>query len=292
MAADAWATLCESGVFGGLSQREFADLLRELAERELLQQDSSGLLLHGRVGERIANHFSFLAAFVGDEEFRIVTAGRTLGSLPVSRPLTEGSYIIFAGRRWRVLRCDASEKVIEVAAAASGQVPKFDGAGGHAHDEVRKEMRAVLSEDSPLPYLDAVANHLLSEARETYDRLGLDRTRLIQVGREVRIFTWRGDVINDTLAIWLGTLGLSSANERLSVVVFDIDRERVLDALDDIVGLDPPEPGQLAAAAHNLMEDKWDWTLPLHLLRKAYGSRHFDASGAQHVCAGIMASEV
>src|SRR5690606_23885645 len=105
--------------------------------------------------------------------FRIVTAGRTLGSLPVSRPLTEGSYIIFAGRRWRVLRCDASEKVIEVAAAASGQVPKFDGAGGHAHDEVRKEMRAVLSEDSPLPYLDAVANHLLSEARETYDRLEL-----------------------------------------------------------------------------------------------------------------------
>jgi hypothetical protein len=48
-----------------------------------------------------------------------------------------GSYVIFAGRRWCVLRCDQTEKVIEVEPARSGHVPKFDGAGGQSHDEVR-----------------------------------------------------------------------------------------------------------------------------------------------------------
>lgn len=290
-ASDAWRILCESDVFAGLSSREFAELLRTLGEREILQQESGGLLLHGSTGERLVNHYTFLAAFVGDEEFRIVTAGRTLGSLPISRPLAEDSYVIFAGRRWRVLRCDATEKIIEVAPASSGQVPKFDGAGGQVHDEVRKEMRAVLSEREPLSFLDASANQLLSEARDNYHRLELGGSHLIQLGKEVRILTWRGDVVNDTLAIWLRTFGLSATNEGLSVVVFNSERDRVFDALADIVGLPPPKPEELAEAARNLIEDKWDWTLPLHLLQKGYGNRHFDSANAQSACREIVVSE-
>jgi ATP-dependent Lhr-like helicase len=251
-----------------------------LGEREILQQESSGLLLHGSAGERLVNHYTFLAAFVGDEEFRIVTAGRTLGSLPISRPLAEDSYVIFAGRRWRVLRCDATEKIIEVAPASSGQVPKFDGVGGQVHDEVRKEMRAVLPEREPLSFLDASANQLLSEARGNYQRLALGSSHLIQLGKEVRILTWRGDVINDTLAMWLRAFSLSATNEGLSIVVLNSEQDRVLDALADIAGL--------AETARNLIEDKWDWTLPLHLLRKGYGNRHFDAEMAQSACRDIL----
>jgi ATP-dependent Lhr-like helicase len=211
--------------------------------------------------------------------------------LPISRPLTVGSYIIFAGRRWRVLRCDQTEKVIEVEPASSGQVPKFDGASGQAHDEVRVTMRGVLSEAAPVSFLDAAANQLLSEARDNYERLGLDTKRVIQAGNEVRVLTWRGDAVNDTLAMWLTSLGLRATNEGLSVVCFGVERPRIIDALQDISELPQPEPEKLAALASNLIEEKWDWLLPEHLLRKGFGFRHFDLAGAQEVCREMIASE-
>jgi ATP-dependent Lhr-like helicase len=290
-AADAWNALYGSGVFTGLQVQEFADLLRELGARGLLQQESSGLLLHGPRGEQIVNHYTFLAAFVGDEEFRIVTKGETLGSLPVSRPLTLGSYIIFAGRRWCVLRCDQTEKLIEVEAARAGQVPKFDGSGGRAHDEVRITMRRILSDPEPLPFLDATANRMLSEARDNYDRLDLSAKRVIQNGKEIHVITWRGDVVNDTLAVWLRSLGLDASNEGLSVMLFDTSRNRVIDALEDIGELPLSRREELAALASNPIEEKWDWTLPDSLLRKGYGYRHFDPEGVQRLCREIAGLE-
>jgi ATP-dependent Lhr-like helicase len=290
-AGDAWELLCESGVFPRVSAEEFKELLRELAAREVLMQESSGLLLHGPRGEKIVNHYTFLAAFLGDEEFRVVTAGRTLGSLPLSRPVATGSYLIFAGRRWRVLSCIAAERVIEVEPAKSGQVPKFDGGGGEAHDEVRKEMRRVLEEQDAVTFLDAVGTRLLREGRESYQRLGLDKVRVLAVGRDVHVLSWRGDAVNDTLAVWLAGMGLSASNEGLSLVVFGETQERVVDALMDVRDAETPAPEELARGADNLIAEKWDWVLPEGLLRKGFGWRKFDIAGAQEVCEDILASE-
>ena len=46
----------------------FAHLLRNMGDAKLITQDSSGLLLHGDVGERIVNHYSFYASFQTAEE--------------------------------------------------------------------------------------------------------------------------------------------------------------------------------------------------------------------------------
>ena len=119
-ADQAWALLCENGPFAGVSKRHFLSLLRRLGEEEVIFQDVTGLLLLAPNGERITQHYSFYAAFSTDEEYRIVTSGRTLGSMPVNRPLVPGSFLIFAGRRWRVLSVSQEELVIDVTAAAGG----------------------------------------------------------------------------------------------------------------------------------------------------------------------------
>ncbi len=131
----------------------------------------------------------------------------------------------------------------------------------------------------------------LSEARDNYERLGLDTQRVIQVGNEVRVLPWRGDAVNDTLAMWLGMLGLPATNEGLSVVLFGAERPRVIDALQDISELPLPKPEDLASLASNLIEEKWDWLLPEHLLRKGFGLRHFDVAVAQKACREMIASE-
>jgi ATP-dependent helicase Lhr and Lhr-like helicase len=287
----AWKTLCASGVFQGLKSEEFALLLRELAARDILQQESSGALLLGPHGERLVNHYTFLAAFVADEEFRIVTSGKTLGALPISRPLAPGSFVIFGGRRWRVLRCIAEDKIIEVEPAQAGQIPQFDGAGAQVHDEVRSEMRRILDESVPLPFLDRAAGALLEEARANYRRLQLDSRQVIGSGNQVRILTWRGDRVNDTLAVCLRSQGLSAASEGLSVATLDVSRERVIDALMNVAQMPPPNPQALAEQVQNLIREKWDGLLPEPLLRKAYGLRSFDIGATQELCGQIIADE-
>lgn len=279
-ATQAWAALCGTGVFSGISKSEFAELLRGLAEKEVLMQDSTGLLLHGGLGEKLVGHYSFYAAFTSGEEFRVVSGGRTLGSVPVSRPLAEGSYIIFAGRRWQVVGLHPSEKLIEVIPAKGGKPPLFDGMGGKVHDRVRAEMRAVLSDAAPVPFLNREAMELLAEARSAYARLDLDNKSVIQFGNEVRVFTWFGDWVNDTLALMLGRKGIRAANEGICLVAFNAEHDRLKNLLDDIAHDVPPTPEALAQPIQNKIREKWDWLLTDALLCKSFASEELDVPGA------------
>jgi ATP-dependent Lhr-like helicase len=290
MAGDAWRTLCVSGVFPGLTAEEFGSLLKELGSRDILQQESSGQLLLGVQGEKLVNHYSFFAAFVSNEEYRIITKSSALGTLPLFQPLVPGSYVIFAGQRWRVLTCDSKDKVIEVEPARSGKVPLFDGTGGEVHDEVRSNMRELLEEPATVTFLDKAAQSLLDEARESYRRLDLDARQVIASGKEVRILTWRGDRVNDTLAIWLIKLGFSASNEGLSIGVFDTEIEKVIAALRQISEEPAPSETELAKAVKNPLVQKWDEFLPDSLLRKGYGRRRFNVEGAKEVCEEILKS--
>jgi ATP-dependent Lhr-like helicase len=121
-AADAYAVLCESGPFLHITRAMFKTLLRQLAVHELIEQQKDGLLLHGVKGEKFVNHYDFYTAFVTPDEYRLMTSGTLLGTLPVVNPVTEGSFLIFAGRRWRVMDVDQEKRVIGLAPAGGGRV--------------------------------------------------------------------------------------------------------------------------------------------------------------------------
>ena len=106
----AWSILSE--VFGA-DQSMFVQVLRSLGARQIIRQEPDGTLLLDEPGERIVNHYSFYTAFATTEEYRMITAGRTLGTLPIDRPLEENSALIFAGRTWRVVAVDEKRKVVE-----------------------------------------------------------------------------------------------------------------------------------------------------------------------------------
>lgn len=274
-AKDAWSLLCTSGPFKNLTQREFADLLRGLAEREVLIQDPRGLLLHGPLGERMIGHYSFYAAFASDEEFRLVSGSHTLGSIPVSRPLETGSYVIFAGRRWRVQSVDMDKKVIEVTPDRAGRAPLFDGMGSKVHDRVREEMRLVLAGREVIPFLEPGAQQMLEEARATYQRLQLDQTVLCPLGAELCLFLWKGDWVQDTVALMLRVSKLDAMNTGLFVSVRNTspqDLWKVLKSLSD----EPPSETELLQHVLNPQQEKWDWLLPPYLLERTYGSQALD----------------
>lgn len=289
-AAHLWSKFIRGGLFGDLSRDDFVALLRYLGEKELLVQESSGLLLHGVLGEKLVNHYEFYSAFLSDEEFRLVCDGRALGSLPVTRPLSIDQRIIFAGRRWRVLDVDEEKKLVLVAPDKGGAPPMFDGGSGKVHDGVRVEMRKVLAEAGDVPFVDAEGSRLLEEARQHYAEAGLATRRLVPAGSSVLLLTWRGDWVNDALALVIGRYGLNAANEGVAVRVYQPDMDRILDALGKIGAEEEMDPAALLSVVKNLIREKWDWALPEHLLRKSFASTHLDIDGARKVAMDLCRS--
>lgn len=279
-AIEAWGVLCQKGVFWGLTQKEFSELLHSLGKADILVQENSGLLLLGRKGERIVNHFSFLAAFTSQEEFRVVHKGSMLGTLPLSRPLEPGSYIIFAGRRWQVISCRQEDKVIEVNPSKGGKPPIFDGMGGKVHDQVRKEMRSILSSNIPISFLDKVATQQVEEARAAYSRLGLMHNKFILNGTDIIVVSWLGDWANDALALILNGNGLKAESDGMTIMVHNADYQDVLDTIKEIGSIPQPTPEKLASHVQNKFKEKWDYLLIEQLLNKTYASRELDIDAA------------
>lgn len=286
-----WATLVKGGAFEGLDRDDFVLLLRHMGEKQLLTQDSSGLLLHGELGEKLVNHYEFYAAFASDEEFRLLCEGRTLGSLPVSHPLVPNQRIIFAGRRWRVIDVDAEKKVIVVTPDKGGAPPSFDGGGAMVHDVVRQEMRAVLRQSEPVPFLDQRAAALLAEARDFYCRANLDAVQLFQRGNEAALLTWRGDWVNDGLAMLLAGAGLPATNEGVALTIPGVSTDRLFDALAEIAEMTVLDPGTVLADAKNTLREKWDWAMPDLMLRKSFASLRLDLVGAQGVVKQLVSMD-
>lgn len=275
-----WTLLCEQGPFRAVPQAHFIDLLRALGQQEILMQDPTGLLLLAPKGERIVEHYTFYAAFTSVEEFRIVTAGKSLGSMPVSRPLQEGSYLIFAGRRWEVVSVSMEDLTIEVIPAAGGTLPAFEG-GQHAkvHDRVRATMRKILESSAAVPFLDATGQQLLREARENYRRLGLAEKVILQSGKETHLLTWLGDWVNDTLELVLRHQGLKASREGLGISVQDTTVDELTTVLRRLSSGLPISADELAAGVENKVQEKWDFLLPEALLSMNFASMQFDVPG-------------
>ncbi|MEN5272278.1 DEAD/DEAH box helicase [Stenotrophomonas lactitubi] len=282
-AAQAYQLLCaDQGPFHGLSQDAFAELLRHLGQEQVLIQDGSGLLLHGPVGDKLVNHYTFYAAFSVDEEFRIVAAGKALGTLPVSQLLTVGQRILFGGRTWLVEQIDDAQKTIYVAAAKGGTPPLFNGTGGQVHTQVRQKMRGLYQQEINPDFLDPTATRFLQEAQNAYRQLGLDGKVLLDQGSDALLLTWLGDSTNEAIACLLNAQGFTSQAGRLGVEISKGARglDDVIKVLGRVAKMPLPSPETLLHSANNLVTQKWDSLLPPRLLRRSYASLKLDLEEA------------
>lgn len=282
-AAQAYQLLCaDQGPFHGLSQDAFAELLRHLGQEQVLIQDGSGLLLHGPVGDKLVNHYTFYAAFSVDEEFRIVATGKALGTLPVSQLVTVGQRILFGGRTWLVEQIDDAQKTIYVAAAKGGTPPLFNGTGGQVHTQVRQKMRGLYQQEIKPDFLDPTASRFLQEAQSAYRQLSLDGKVLLDQGSDALLLTWLGDSANEAIACLLNAQGFTSQAGRLGVEIFKGARslDDVIKVLGRVAKMPYPSPETLLQSANNLITQKWDGFLPPRLLRRSYASMKLDLEGA------------
>jgi ATP-dependent Lhr-like helicase len=280
-AGDAYAALCGSGPFQHVTRGMFIALLRNLAARELVKQMPDGLLIHDVKGEKLVNHHDFYSAFVSPDEYRLVAGGRQLGTLPIVNPVTEGSFLIFAGRRWRVTAVDEEKHVIDLVPAAGGRVPVFDSGGrGNIHDRVRQEMFAIYTTDELPEYLDRHAAELLHEGRENFARYGLERTHVVHCGDGALYFPWYGSLAMNTLVRQLAVRGVAVSVEGPAIVAERISPAALRDVVLSCEAERPVDTIALAASVQNKVEEKWDWALDEATLAASYASRKLEREPA------------
>ena len=279
-ASEGWAALCKSGPFQEVDQQRFAQLLRSMGGRKLIEQSPDGTLVLGEVGERIVNHYSFYAVFQTPEEFRIVHGRHTLGTMAFDLSLVVGLHIVFAGRRWRIVEIDTDSRTVVVMPAPGGRLPRFEASkGGLVHDQVRQRMRVVYESAVTYPYLDDGAARMLMEARTNYARLGLRETVIIPCGSDVVVFLCRGDRITNTLLCMLAARGFDVFAAGPAIYLTGSAAPAVEGALRELRESVPPDPLMLAKCVRNKASSKYDWALDDDLLDREYARRAIDVAG-------------
>ena len=279
-AAQAWQVLCKTGPFSKVDESMFIGLLRELGAQKLIVQSSENLLLLDIQGERIVNHYSFFAAFSTPEEYRLIAEGKQLGTLPIAYPLVEGMYIIFAGMRWQIVAVDNKKRVIHLVASKGGRPPKFIGSGGFINDKIREEMRKIYNSIEVPGYLEDTAADLLEEARKYYREFKLSESWMYQSGNDTLLFIWKGDQIQNTIALILKSKGFSVERDGLTLTTTNCTPKELLQQLRSVVSHDTIDGKELASLVSNKANEKYDEYLGEDLLCVDYSSRYLNVNGA------------
>jgi ATP-dependent helicase Lhr and Lhr-like helicase len=275
-AQEAWKKLCRMGPFNNVNSQVFAQVLRSLAAHNILMQSDDGTILHAPLGEQIVNHYSFYTTFWTSQEFQVVHEGTLLGTLPVSHPIPEKSLILFAGRRWRVVRVDEQAKVTFVVPAQGGRAPSFSGGRGHVHRRVHEEMYKLYCESRVPTFLDKGAIALLHEGRECFSTHRLSETHIVPFDGDCLLFLWAGDLVANTLLVQLQALGLSGMSFGVGLLIENIQPEQLSTVLTELATRPAQSPEVLAATVLNRVVDPYDHFLPDELLSLNFASAELD----------------
>ncbi len=284
-----YETLCGAGPFAAVTPNDFATLLKAMGSTTpaLLEQGSDGVLMLGALGEQLTDRYDFYAVFMSDEEYRIVTEHRALGTLPIFNPLRIGDYLTFAGRRWIVEGVDDRGKVIRVASAPAGVVPKFPAQeGAPLHDRLVAEMRAVYRADDRPVFLDAEAWQLLQEGRAAYAALDLDRRYVIGDGDDTYIFHWQGTRTGETMRLALSSKGIRTEYDTVGLRAPSTSAHVVAEAIKALKE-SAPTASELATHVETLRRQKYDHLIPDELLRDAFARARVDIGGLSHALARL-----
>jgi ATP-dependent helicase Lhr and Lhr-like helicase len=288
-ADEIWTALCGTGPFE-LDREDFIVLLKGLGARDVIQQAGDGELILAPRGEQIVGHYSFYAAFTTSEEYRLITDGVELGWMPISSPLREDSYLIFGGRRWKVVSVDDDRRVITVVRAAGGKVPRFFGEGGELHDEIRRRMRGIYEGDAVPIFLDSTAKSLLAQARAGFASLGLGRRQIIPFEGGSAYFPWRGDRVSSTLVLGIRAAGYHVEQQGCALIASKLAPSALRELLLDAFGADvDPDPLWLGATVQNLVTEKYHRLLDPDLLLRDCAVARLDVVGAKAAVAELFA---
>ena len=177
--------------FEHITKDDFRILLRDLIEKDHIQETENGGLIVGLTGERITNSFKFYAVFQENEEYSVRCESQEIGTIVKPPPI--GDRIAIAGHVWVVEEVDRTHHQI-YCHMVKGRVPAYFGdEPGDIHTKILEKMRDVLTDDRMYPYLLKNAQARLVTARVDAAHSGIGYRPLVCLGGSMYCLTpWLG----------------------------------------------------------------------------------------------------
>lgn len=235
-AIDLHATLGKRGPFRCVSMSLYAQVLRSMGAAQFIEQTDGNLLVLGEQGERIVDSYEFYAVFESSEEFKVIHGSTPIGSICVDIDAQPGKHIILGGRRWVIIDIERNSKFITVRPSPAGMPPTFDPSElGDIHPRIHEAMLDVLRQETIPIYIDQNSIRLLTEARAAAQAAGVHESYIVDVGKNLVLFTWAGNLVTRTLSHLLETqFALSCADDRFCIEIPNTERSQLVDHLKEL----------------------------------------------------------
>ena len=279
---DLYEQLCQNGAFHGIDRRDFLLLLRNLKEKALIDQMTSGEVILAPGGEQIVEDRSFYASFVTPVEYTVECAGERIGVLPSDSIPLPHEAILLAGRRWRVEAIYHDQRQVIVVPAQGKTPPRFTGTGGQIDPKVMQKMREILAGDETYSYLSPKAIELLGAARTVFARTGLAVSDILSTGTETVWFPWAGTRAHEALSVLAAADRLEIKKDLISLTYCNCPPQQFADHCARVasgeVTLATLKPG-----AVQMERERFDPYVPAALLGKAFAAEWLDLEAAREL---------
>ncbi|GAC1657033.1 MAG: DEAD/DEAH box helicase [Vulcanimicrobiaceae bacterium] len=201
-------TLLAAGSFRDIDELEYDDLIDDMLADGYLQRERDWLTLGPQTEKRFGrmNYRDFYAVFETETEWTVRTDQEVIGTIDRRYPVGRDreTYLILAGRSWRVKNIDETHLVLVVEPAKRVAVPKWHSLGPGPSFEVMQRTYALICGQSGV--LETPAHtRLLAPEREDARAQGYDpQTVVFEADREdTSIVTYFGSTLNQYLSMLL-----------------------------------------------------------------------------------------
>lgn len=274
--------------FRGVGTERFKLLLRHLLEIDHLQWTETRTLLIGLAAERIVNNWRFLATFEDNMEYSVIDGTNTVGTVVTPPPVDH--VLRLAGRTWRVLSVDDSQRIVMVNRTRGRADTHWSGSVGDVHDRVAQRMRSLLFGDEEYSYLMPRARRRVMEARSLAQSSGLLSAFVHEGASGTLVLPWLGSAsLRALYLVAVATFGPSQVSVRGGDLFFKVraSKDAVLEAMRATVTDDQLE--RLLSKTPSMVPrlGKYDGFVPEKLLIETYLVDGMDLQAARSWLQGV-----
>lgn len=200
--------LLTSGSFRDVAAREYDDLIADMLHDGFLQRERDWLTLGPQTERDFGrmNYRDFYAVFETETEWTVRTDQQVIGTIDRRYPISRDrdTYLILAGRSWRVRNVDEAHLVLIVEPAKRVAVPKWHSLGPGPSFEVMQRAFAIICGQTGVLETPALTI-LLAPEREDARLQGYEvGTIRFETGtEETSIVTYFGSTLNQYIAMLL-----------------------------------------------------------------------------------------
>lgn len=294
----AWDILSGAYCFSDISVDKCRELVETMIQKEYFR-DVDGQLVIGETGEKAflgSNWMRLFATFDSAPMYDVMEGKNQVGTLDSAfvESLTVPFLFVLGGIEWEATKVNTRARQVIARRTKTGNAPKWLVFGGaDVPRETAKEAGRILFGVEFPPFLDDEAKIGIEAERNEHNGIQWDDGKWIITASDsgkAQIWTFAGDRINRTLALFLKQEGIGEAvsnYKRIEIESKITDRNKLTEGISDLLikvkemgesQLEALE-GKLSLSLRRVVFSKFSRCLPESLWSEAMTERALDVNG-------------